>query len=68
MARVKTHELTVKVNHRERYPFRAVCSCGWHSWGYLTENAAGITGDGHIADMKPEPGYWGGVGYEPYAS
>lgn len=41
------HELEI-VTNGARYPHRAVCTCGWTSWGYLTRQAAEIAGGGHV--------------------
>jgi hypothetical protein len=30
------------------YPHRAVCTCGWKSWGYVRTHAAQIMADDHI--------------------
>lgn len=30
-----------------RYPHRPTCSCGWATWGYLTNEAAQNVADGH---------------------
>lgn len=42
------HELEIVTTNGARYPHRAVCTCGWTSWGYLTRQAAEIAGGGHV--------------------
>jgi hypothetical protein len=42
------HELTIETDGRARYPHKAVCSCGWKSWGYLTTAAARNVGQAHV--------------------
>lgn len=40
---------TVERRSGERYPWRAVCPCGWASIGYVREHAAQIMADDHGA-------------------
>ena len=42
------HELTIEHDRSARYPHKAVCSCGWKSWGYLTHQAAENVGQSHV--------------------
>lgn len=40
-------ETHIEYDPTARYPHKAVCTCGWTSWGYLTEHAAEIVAEGH---------------------
>ena len=60
------HELTIETDGRARYPHKAVCSCGWESWGYLTTQAAANVGQDHVDKGEGNrDGYWGGVAGVP---
>jgi len=36
------------------YPFNAVCSCGYTSWGYVRAHAAEIMADDHRTTIAKE--------------
>jgi hypothetical protein len=71
------HELKTVTTPGARYPHKAVCSCGWKSWGYLTSAAAENVGQAHVDEAtlaafkltdghtneptNKKDGYWGGV-------
>ena len=42
------HVTAVALADDHGYPYSAACSCGWMSWGYLTEWAAASMADDHI--------------------
>ena len=45
------------MTHKERadgghgYPYRAHCSCGWQSWGYVAAHAAHDMADAHVTEI-----------------
>lgn len=41
--------VAVERSNSTRYPFQALCGCGWVSNTYLTAAAAGIMADAHVA-------------------
>ena len=41
-----THSVAVTLSGG-RYPHRPTCSCGWVTWGYLTQQAAQDVADDH---------------------
>jgi hypothetical protein len=47
-----THEiLTGWTPNNHGYPYRASCSCGWQSLGYVTDFAAEIMADEHRKEV-----------------
>lgn len=48
------HSVTVQFqavsNHG--YPWRAVCSCGWRSWGYVRPDIAEGQGQWHLDSAR----------------
>lgn len=44
-----THDLTVGwVPNNHGYPYKATCSCGWASPGYVSTHAADAMGAAHL--------------------
>lgn len=48
MAEPQTAEHTTAITDKGgRYPYQPTCSCGWSTWGYLTEYAAQMMAQDH---------------------
>ena len=49
-----THSVSVAHDHGKvgGYAQRAVCSCGWKSWGYITPGAAEAMADHHRKEVS----------------
>lgn len=49
-----THETSVDwVPNNHGYPFRATCTCGWQSLGYVARHAADAMAEDHLAAYEP---------------
>lgn len=45
------HATEVRANGGHGYPYRAHCSCGWQSWGYVAAHAAHDMADAHVTEI-----------------
>ena len=46
-----SHATAVRTDGGHGYPYRAHCSCGWQSRGYVAAHAAHGMADAHVVEM-----------------
>ena len=46
-----SHATAVRTDGGHGYPYRAHCSCGWRSRGYVAAHAAHGMADAHVVEM-----------------
>jgi hypothetical protein len=45
------HATAVRTDGGHGYPYRAHCTCGWRTWGYVAAHAAHGMADAHIVEI-----------------
>lgn len=53
MPAIATHVTRVTTSRNDHgYPFNAVCSCGYTSWGYVRAHAAQTMAEHHLGEVS----------------